>query len=134
RCRFGRAKCVRYLEKFSGPLLDRFGILMYSQLKQERKTSGEQILKRINNYFEIQNQLDEQKFEVKFPATLLAYYSNASMRRKNYLEKVAQIYAVEGAATSKDCDKNQLNIEIDHLHQAEKWVLKPFELLEKGMG
>ena len=43
-CRFSRLRCSRYLEKFSGPLLDRFGLLLYKIHKHERKISQEAIL------------------------------------------------------------------------------------------
>lgn len=133
-CRFSRARCTRYLEKFSGPLLDRFGLLMFSQFQAERKIIGQDILKRIQNYFDKKLQIDEYDIDVKVPSTLFSFYSQLSSRRRNYLEVVSKIYAVESLDQVSSCEKNQLNVEIEHLNLAEKWTLTPFEQLEKGMG
>lgn len=133
-CRFSRQKCRRYLERLSGPLLDRFGLLFFVNLRPERKIDGVDILLRIQMVekflnqaqFDTQNQLIEK------------HYQNLSVRRKSFLDKVAQIYALERKLLGQ---KNQvlpakLSIEpqIQDYARAEKWVVKPFEQLEKGMG
>jgi magnesium chelatase family protein len=131
-CRFSRTKCTRYLEKFSGPLLDRFGLLVYKATRQKRNIPGQEILKRIDLIRKNSVDADKVKLEVCILAD--AHYGNLSTRRKNYLLKVASIYAFEESIKSQGCVKNQLKIEMRHLNQAEKCVIRPFEQLERGMG
>lgn len=128
-CRFSRIKCTRYLEKFSGPILDRFGILLFSHYKQNRKISGESILKRIQNYFAV----EAKRLNSESPQLVDRYYSHLSTRRRNYLNKVAEIYAVDRCA-QRSSDETQPKITLDDYNKAEQWVIRPFEQLEKGMS
>ncbi len=128
-CRFSRIKCTRYLEKFSGPLLDRFGLLLFTQARQERKISGTSILKRVANFSK-----NADSFETpQTPLLLDSYYSQLSTRRKNYLNRVAMIYAFDRNAQGSS-GENSLVLTIDDYNRAERWVIRPFEQLEKGMG
>lgn len=128
-CRFTRLKCTRYLEKFSGPILDRFGLLLFSDYKQDRKISGQFILARVQKYFEIKD-----KTEIKTaPKLLESYYLRLSTRRKNYLNQVASIYASERYAQSSS-DQAGPKVTIEDYNKAEQWVIRPFEQLEKGMS
>jgi magnesium chelatase family protein len=131
-CRFTRAKCTRYLEKFSGPLLDRFGLLVYKTSRQVRKISGSKVLERTESFREFSAKTGKLKYEVCGLAE--THYGYLSARRRNYLLKVAAIYAIEEIMKQRSCVKNQLKIEMRHLNQAEKCVIRPFEQLEKGMG
>ncbi len=127
-CRFSRTKCTRYLEKFSGPILDRFGLLMFCSGQAERSVSGYQILERIESFLEIKNANLDWFQNLKIEEFLFSYYAYLSSRRKYYLEHVAKIYAVEGFESVES------EVSLDHLSKSEKWTLKPFEQLEKGMG
>lgn len=128
-CRFSRLKCTRYLERFSGPMLDRFGLLMFTQTKQNRRISGQDILKRIQNFFD----LDQIIIKDISNQLLEPLYSNLSTRRKNYLIHVAQIYAQERIA-QRSSESLAPKMTLEDLNKAEKWVIRPFEQLEKGMG
>jgi magnesium chelatase family protein len=140
-CRFSRLKCTRYLDRFSGPILDRFALLMFST-HAERKISGQHILNRIQNMAEIYKQYRHQIVKVEASELLASYYGHLSPRRKSYLEQIAKIYALEEHSTETDrnakssaesCSKKQLKVQMKHLSLSEKWVVKPFEQLEKGM-
>ena len=128
-CRFSRVKCTRYLEKFSGPILDRFGILLFSHYKQERLFSGNNILERVQRNFELQKKTDV----FKVPKLLETYYSYLSTRRKNYLNQVANIYALDRFAQGTSGELVP-TASIEDYNKAELWVIRPFEQLEKGMG
>lgn len=128
-CRFSRIKCTRYLEKFSGPLLDRFGLLLFSHYKQERTISGKNILARVQRYFKLQDKAEKPEA----PKFLESYYSHLSTRRKNYLARVAQIYAVDRYAQGTSGDLAPI-ANVEDYNRAEHWVIRPFEQLEKGMG
>lgn len=140
-CRFSRLKCTRYLDRFSGPVLDRFALLMFST-HAERKISGHHILKRIQNMSETYKDFKNEAITIEASDLLSSYYAYLSPRRRSYLEQVAKVYALEeyaqetkrDAKSSKEsCSKKQLKVEMRHLSQSEKWVVKPFEQLEKGM-
>jgi magnesium chelatase family protein len=132
-CRFSRMKCSRYLEKFSGPILDRFGILLYSTHREKRKISGSHILKRVQSFLEFSAKNPELLLQTDQPEVLETYYQNLTTRRKNYLLKVASIYALESFAQGSSELKPKLNL-IHHYNRAEQWVIRPFEQLEKGMS
>lgn len=128
-CRFSRIKCTRYLEKFSGPLLDRFGLLLFSHYKQERIISGKSILERVQEYLKLKNKAEKPEAS----NLLESYYSNLSTRRKNYLNQVAQIYAVDRCAQGTSGDLRPA-ANVEDYNKAEHWVIRPFEQLEKGMS
>jgi magnesium chelatase family protein len=131
-CRFSRTKCTRYLERFSGPLLDRFGLLIYKTSKQERKIKGSDVLKRIENFRE--NTAAMKKVDFKVTPLAENVYSHLSTRRRNYLNKVAWVFAVEESLNNKSDSDREFQIELPHLSKAEKSVVRPFEQLERGMG
>lgn len=132
-CRFSRVKCTRHLEKFSGPLLDRFGLIMFCPAQVERKISGHSVLDRIEKFYAA-----KLKFKTQFEASKVDelyknYYAQLSTRRRQALEKIAQVYAVEELAKSAQA-VTDLSVEMNCLTKAEKWAVRPFELLEKGMS
>lgn len=128
-CRYSRSKCTGYLEKFSGPLLDRFGLMFFTHCKQERTVAGEVILKRVQKCLEVKS----RPAPVRVPRIIETYHSNLSTRRKNYLNQVAQVYALERIAQGSS-GENVAELCIEDYNKAERWVIKPFEQLEKGMG
>ncbi len=128
-CRYSRLKCTRYLERFSGPLLDRFGLLLFSHYKQDRKIKGESILERVQKYFACK----DKAVLSPAPKILETYYEYLSTRRKNYLNQVARVYALDRFAQSSSVERGA-PLSIDDYNRAEQWVIKPFEQLEKGMS
>lgn len=132
-CRFSRLKCTRYLEKFSGPVLDRFGLLLYSTYRQKRKIKGEDVFKRVQNYRNFLKQNPEVISLLEQPQIFESYYQSLTTRRKNYLQKVATIYALEDFAQVSS-EPGKLLEPIKHYNRAEQWVIRPFEQLEKGMS
>lgn len=120
-CRYTRLKCTRYLERFSGPLLDRFGILLFTHIRQERKIRGADILERVQQCLEFQ----KNTVITGAPKLLDTYYASLSTRRRNFLNHVAFIYAF---------DRKGGEVSLEDYNKAERWVIRPFELLEKGMG
>jgi hypothetical protein len=92
------------------------------------------ILKRIQD---ILRHLKQAEFE-KSEGLIEKYYENLSTRRRNYLDRVAQLYALEHALqTNKSLnlhDKITVKLSFHDYDLAERWVIKPFEQLEKGMS
>lgn len=133
-CRFSRGKCRRYLERLSGPLLDRFGLLFFVSSSVERSIDGFEILQRIQM---VQKLISKVDFVTKDPL-VDQYYQNVSLRRKKYLERVAGVYAIERELVTRKSevlpDKLSIELQLQDYTRAEKWVIKPFEQLEKGMG
>lgn len=143
-CRFSRLRCMRYLEKLSGPILDRFGLLVFLQKSTNRNCTGDEILNRIEG---VRSLLKRANF-FEADSKVLRYYQDQSTRRRNYLQKVSQIYATErflisnyskvGGANGVDASDNDHRITIEvsfqDYNKAEPWVLLPFQELERGMG
>lgn len=127
-CRFSRTKCTRYLERFSGPILDRFAILLFCHSQAKRRVSGSDVYDRIIRFRK--SQFRQQKTLAEFLEPL---YSQLSSRRRLYLDKIAFVYAVERVAQSSS-DQKDISLALEDYKRAEKWVIRPFELLEKGMG
>lgn len=129
-CRFSRTKCTRYLERFSGPILDRFGLLYFTESAQIRNILGLEILKRIEKFNEAK---ENHKLKIENENPLIARcYGKLPTRRKNYLNILADIYAQERAAEA--LNNKAVLASFEDYNKAEQWVIKPFELLEKGMG
>ena len=130
-CRFSRTKCTRYLERLSGPFVDRFGLMMFTHQKVQRTISGEQILKRVEK---VQKKRSIQQGDVLPSAAsqkvIPEFYSDFSTRRLNFLTEVATVFALERDAETSSAAQ----IEIKDYNRAEEWVITPFRQLEKGMS
>jgi magnesium chelatase family protein len=135
-CRFTRTKCTRYLERFSGPILDRFALLLFSVYKDKRSVQGREITQRINRYFTTHKTYEQQLPKATIPSAFEAYYAHLTTRRKNYLTQVAGVYALDRIAANAQVSSDELSFKIDleDYNKAERWVIRPFELLEKGMS
>lgn len=116
-CRFSRTKCRKYLEKLSGPIVDRFGMILFLQAAGERIVPGNEILTRIED-FKLKPNCENKINKIK-----KIFYSDISERRWNFLKQVALIFASE----------QNVEIKIDHFKESEKWTLHPFQQLAKGM-
>lgn len=133
-CRFSRRRCSHYLEKLSGPIIDRFGLLFYCRPAVERKISGEKILDRVLSYYKVFNYFSSHlSGKVVQPKAIENYYSNQPERRKKYLNRIAFVYALEKYAQDASVPA-VLDLTFEDYTKAERWVIKPFDLLEKGMG
>lgn len=131
-CRYTRKKCAGYLDKLSGAILDRFGLLLFSHYRQDRRIKGMSIFARLKKYFEFKNKMRNQR-SLKPPKVFDAYYANLSTRRQNYLNRVAEIYAIDRIAQGSG-EFFGVEAQIEDYNKAEVYVLRPFELLQKGMG
>lgn len=128
-CRYSRTRCQGYLDKLSGPIIDRFGLLMfYSQQKPVREISSDEILKRISEYQKKESAgiLKGQDLKQSIHQGIIdRLYPDVTLRRIHATLRVAEIYARE-----RDSSK----IEISDLNRAEKSTLSGFLQLERGMS
>ena len=128
-CRFSVQKCKGYLNKLSGPLVDRFGLIHFFTTKAGiRNIDADQILKRINQ-FQVQKsktKLDESQEFKRLKADIFfeKFYGELSGRRQEALVQIALVYAVEAGHE---------NIQIEDLKKSEKWTIQGFLELEKGI-
>lgn len=125
-CRFSRTKCQRYLDRLSGPILDRFGIFyFYPTKKQKRVVSAEIIYQRIKKFY--QNSCDRHYSELQLNDSNVVifekHYSDIPKRRELWLKKMAQVYAFESMNSE---------VELDHLKKAAFFTVNSFEALEHG--
>ncbi len=128
-CRFSVQKCKGYLNKLSGPLVDRFSLIYFFKTKSgDRNINSDQILQRIKFY---QNQKDKTKTNqieelkrLKADTYFEKFYGELSGRRQEALVQIALIYATEA--------KREI-IQIDDLKKSEKWTIQGFLDLEKGI-
>lgn len=120
-CRFSSTKCRSHLNRLTGPLVDRFGLIYFHKLRRpKREVTGYEILKRIQNFKELALEND-LKVDLDFIDTI---YGDLSGRRQQALAKVAEIYAIEN---------NACEISVKHLKKSESWTISGFSQLEKGM-
>ncbi len=128
-CRFGKQKCEGYLNKLSGPMIDRFGLMIfYSNQKPTRDISAQQILDRIEKFqhLEQKNTSDKINLRSTINQTIIErLYPDVTLRRIHATLKVAEIFATERLSPK---------IEISDLNRAEKWTLTGFLQLERGMS
>ena len=121
-CRFSAVKCRSHLNRLSGPLVDRFGLIYFHTLRRpKREITGVQILNRIQKWKEkaLKSHL---QVDLDFVEST---YGELSGRRQLALAKVAEIYAIEEAAPQ---------ITVKHLKKSESWTISGFLKLEKGMS
>jgi magnesium chelatase family protein len=120
-CRYPATKCKSYLNRLSGPLADRFGLMYFHKTKKpKRDITGFEILKRIENF----NVL-ARKTSLKIDQDWIeSQYQDLSGRRLTALVKVAEIYAIE---------QQSPEITLPLLKKSEAWTVRGFLELEKGM-
>lgn len=121
-CRFSAVKCRSHLNRLSGPLVDRFGLIYFHKLRRpKRDITGHEILKRIEKWSDLAEQ-NLVKVDLDFIDSI---YGELSGRRQQALAKVAEIYAIEEKASE---------ITVKHLKKSESWTISGFVQLEKGMA
>ncbi|OFZ31129.1 MAG: hypothetical protein A2622_00570 [Bdellovibrionales bacterium RIFCSPHIGHO2_01_FULL_40_29] len=125
-CRYSRTRCTKILERLSGPFVDRFGIMMFTQIQNERTIPGHEILKRVESVRAMKTGpvTNPEKTDV-----IRKLYPDVSTRRFNYLLSTAQVYAAERSVQTRKMSE----VTMQDFVKAEDWVIKPFRLLEKGM-
>jgi len=134
-CRFSLTRCRSYVEKLSGPVLDRFQMLTYShKWGGEAKVSMEQIyddIRKAQNFARIRGQgavnakLAQSQIEKEMDPMILTNFLpefGSSRRRKASLLKVARSVA--------DLDES-LEIRPKHLEAAAEYTLYPFERMKR---
>lgn len=121
-CRFSAVKCRSHLNRLTGPLVDRFGLIYFHKLRRpKREITGYDILKRIEKWSELAEQ-NPVSVDLDFIDSI---YGELSGRRQQALAKVAEIYAIEEKASE---------ITVKHLKKSESWTISGFAQLEKGMA
>lgn len=128
-CRFSVQKCKGYLNKLSGPLVDRFSLIYFFKTKSgDRNIQADQILKRIKSYQDQKNRIktnqNEELIRLKADPYFEKFYGELSGRRQEALVQIALIYAAEAKHET---------IQIDDLKKSEKWTIQGFLDLEKGI-
>lgn len=150
-CRFSLARCRSYLERMSGPMLDRFDVLAFSgnwtkQVKRKAlpmqnetmtsifahvqkarefqvKTWGEH--KKSDSILEVNGRLDGEKIAQTLPSFVrenLLPEMGDSRRRMRALMRVARTLA--------DLDESR-EIKLPHLNEAAQWAWQSFENLNQ---
>lgn len=129
-CRFSRTKCRRYIDRLSGPLVERFGILYFVKSSVKRHVRGSQILERIQRV----RQFAGRSF--RDVGLLESYYQHLNTRRRNYLRRVAAVYALDRLSVDAQGTSELKGVQLSNgdYNRAESWTLRPFEQLEKGMS
>lgn len=133
-CRFSRTRCRRDIERLSGPLVERFGILYFVKASVKRQIQGHQILQRIQRVRNFLSQYNRQSFQDV--GLLESYYRHLNTRRRNYLRRIAAVYALDRLSASAQGTSELKGIQLNNgdYNRAESWTLRPFEELEKGMS
>ena len=120
-CRFSAVKCKSHLNRLTGPLVDRFGLIYFHTVRRpKRDVSGVQILNRIQDW-KSKALKNPAKADMEFIESM---HGDLSGRRLTALAKVAEIYAIE---------ENSRQVSIKHLKKSESWTISGFSKLEKGM-
>ncbi len=128
-CRFSVQKCKGYLNKLSGPLVDRFSLIYFFKTKSgDRNINSDQILQRIKLYQDQKNKINTNQTQelkrLKADTYFEKFYGELSGRRQEALVQIALIYAIEARHET---------IQIDDLKKSEKWTIQGFLDLEKGI-
>lgn len=125
-CRFSRTKCERYLDRLSGPILDRFGLFyFYPPQNQKRTVPATLVYERIKKF--LSKNPDSLQNEIKIDDSDLVVfekkYIDIPKRRENWLKKIAQVYALE---TERDV------VKLADLKRAAQYTVESFAALDQG--
>jgi magnesium chelatase family protein len=125
-CRFSRMKCERYLDRLSGPILDRFGLFyFYPSKNAKRDVSGLKILERIKKALDNFPILAEQDFKIDDSDKMVfeKKYADIPKRRELWLLQIARIYAHES---------RREKISLSDLEQSARYTVESFAALDQG--
>lgn len=133
-CRFSLRKCRSYLERLSGPVVDRFDVLSFSdQWVGERTISPGEITEHLNKVFQFQKEqgraegnsrlsISEISKDLLKEVHVAGYWGeNMSLRRKRAVLRVARTFA--------DLEFKS-KIQMSHMTKAENYAIRPFVDLE----
>jgi magnesium chelatase family protein len=137
-CRFSLIRCKSYSYRLSGPMVDRFELLYFTERQRNpllNTVSGEEILQKLERsreWMKAQNRgwvlnsrrpaVDIEKEVVRFYFEHLMNKDLGSHRRYQATLRVARTFA------DLDCDPL---IQEAHLEKALNWTSRPFELLKR---
>lgn len=138
-CRFSLQKCKSYMDKLSGPILDRFDIMAFSnewngpkvnKLKNiyEKVYEAQKFAKKIRGQTEVNSKLKAHEIETslgEFISQNLMPETGKSHRRRIALLKVARTYA--------DIELSE-KIKPHHLQKSANLSLLPFDKMKLGMN
>ena len=133
RCRFSLRKCRSYLERLSGPMVDRFDVMSFSdKWKGKRKISPNDLKEHLNEVFEFQKKrgwgsnsslsIGQITPDLLKEVHVAGYWGeNMSLRRKRAVLRVARTFA--------DLELKS-KIGLPHISKAEDYAIGPFVDLE----
>ena len=135
RCAYSLQKCQSHLDRLSGPMLDRFDMLVFSKdWKGERKVSLKEILEEVKQaqafqskrrQYQPNSQLELAELESNIPDFLNKILPNTSSnRRKRALLRLARTYA--------DL-KGDISINESHIDKIYSFSVKNFYFLKNRM-
>lgn len=126
-CRFSRKRCRGYAERLSGPLLDRFELLVFFEHSGDLTISGESLLQEIADAEKFKREQsisdDIQQILLKFNPVARTVFHNtefSSQRRKKAVIRIAQTLAVL---------QRSKQIKPEHLSRAKDLSLRSFSAL-----
>ncbi|MCB0415872.1 MAG: ATP-binding protein [Bdellovibrionales bacterium] len=133
-CRFSLTRCRSYLEKLSGPLLDRFSILIMSDgWRKEKTISLRQTYKEICEVREFVRRVRPQVKTVNGQLDPV-HIALDSFIRKNLLPELSQSLRrskalIQVARTCADIEMSE-EIKAHHIEQAARLSVYPFEAIK----
>lgn len=133
-CRYSLKKCRSYLEKLSGPLVDRFSILSFShQWKGEYKFSTLKAQEEVNKAFEFIKRRNQNIKNSELDSAEIKESIN-EFTRKNLLPQLPESFRrqkafFQVARSIADLDRS-IDIKLRHLNESFKLTVEPFLALE----
>ncbi len=133
RCRFSLRKCRSYLERLSGPVVDRFDVMSFSdQWGGDKNIAPENIREHLKEVFEFQKSrgigsnsrlsIRDVSRDLLKEVHVVGYWGeDMSLRRKRAVLRVARTLA--------DLELKS-KIELSHVAKAENYAIRPFVNLE----
>lgn len=134
-CRFSMTKCRSYSARLSGPLVDRFQVLVFFERMGKLEVSADQLLKQIikaQKFSDLRKMdLSGSEFqEEEFLINNLSGPSKLVFETEVFLSQRRRIALLQVARTFADLDQSSL-IETEHLKKATLWTIQSFEQLKK---
>lgn len=123
-CRFTRIKCTRYLDRLTGPMLDRFGLFFtYPQTAQPRKISAFQVMQKVLKRKLQMKSLETKSQNGKIGSLVENLYGDLSARRLDSMHRAIQ---------AADLDQKNPIPTNEIIKKAARFTIESFVGLEKG--
>lgn len=134
RCRFSLSRCRSYSQKLSGPLVDRFQMMYFSDVRGERTVPWEQVLASVQQGFEFQKSSQRDHWPRRLTRKQLQCHLTPQSQDIGFTNvsgsERRSLATLRVARTIADLEKSD-SIKIQHIDEALAYTMEPFGQMDR---